>query len=87
MYYVLYGNDQHSLRKELTSERQTQAQKDIQLVKEFAMAIFYEDLLDETDVITFVKIIDQRTEDVVFSIEEKDAKPRMYENEQYFKTS
>ena len=87
MYYVLYGNETTTLRKELSSERQTHAQRDIQLVKEFAMAIFYEDVINNEEIITFAKVMDHRTEDVVFSIEENGTKPKIYENEKYFKTT
>lgn len=87
MFYVLYGNKTAKVRRELNEKRQEYAKTDIEVVKDFAMDIFSEDVINDTEPVTFVNILDESNDEIVFSIEGNPSEPKIYENKKYFKTS
>lgn len=85
MYYILYGNDKETLRRELSPKRQEYAKTEVESLKNFAMDIFSEDLINGTDIITFVKVMKKIPDEVVFSISGDHLNSEIFENKKYFK--
>ena len=84
MFYILYGNSAETLRKELSAKRQENATKDIEFVKDLALDIFYEELINGSDFVTFVEVVNDSANEIVFSVKGNHSDPEIQKNKNYF---